>query len=300
MIARKFLVLFVAVWFPPTTSMPTRCVLLEILILLALLVTCASRPHTTSTLNTLDIATQFTSLVSVYLAAYVDSFYHEHMTGHGGSVATVCFLLINLLIFLVHLYLCWRPAVATFRLLVIRLRAKMHDCTQRCTSKQVQSDAELACSSPRAAIELSANPIRADNRELQHKGDRDIETVVFNADRLVTQPHSEPKAASESESHEKLPVNPPPHFDQLLDRDSFDLPSRHQPEACPARKKSPPLAPHARCPEPAGECAYGSDKVLTDWLQVAHKNPPNWRLEMNQPQLQRSNPRDQVQEMHLK
>ena len=127
-LTRKFLIVFIAVWFPPATSMPTRCLNLALLTLATFGLSCWYRPYALRALNMLEVATQCTSLVSVLLAFYVDSLgaSTNAIQNNGKQVATVLFVLINIMIVLVHLGSSSKPAWAVVRALLAKLTNRFH------------------------------------------------------------------------------------------------------------------------------------------------------------------------------
>ena len=114
---RKFLIVLLSIWFPPATSMPTRCLSLALLTLVAFALTCWHKPYMLSKLNTLDVATQFGTLVSILLAIYVDSLQGSSQTNVSSRVqaATAMFVLINLGILSVHNGMCMKSVFMTVK-----------------------------------------------------------------------------------------------------------------------------------------------------------------------------------------
>ena len=126
---RKFLVILIAIWFPPATSMATRTFNLALLTLATFGLSCWYRPYALRTLNVLEIATQCTSLVSVFIASYVGSLGAAPNTSeiNGKQVATVLFLLINFTIVLVHLGSSSKPAWAVGHRMLAKVINRFHD-----------------------------------------------------------------------------------------------------------------------------------------------------------------------------
>ena len=112
---RKFLVVSISIWFPPATSMASRTLLLGLMISASMGLTSRHRPFKLDAVDTLDMLTQGVSLYSVLLAQYVYTV--REVSGEDGNpaAATLGFLMMNLALLLVHIFVVWGDVVAQMK-----------------------------------------------------------------------------------------------------------------------------------------------------------------------------------------
>ena len=121
-VVRKFLILAIAIWFPPATNMLERTLALCLLILTSLVGTSRCRPYSESSVNLIDTVTQAASLASVILAIYVEATVTSDDATSKKNMATLLFLLINMFLLALHFRMVAKPAYAKLLKIVRKLK----------------------------------------------------------------------------------------------------------------------------------------------------------------------------------